>query len=325
MTKLPKSSETSDTGRRGVTIAQDCIEAAGWLFRRQDGDTDFGVDAEIEVVSQYRVTGRIVKCQVKSKREVDFDNTREARVSVATTTYNLWRATPLPTILLLVDKTSRAVYWTPALAHHPKAGAETLSIRFEKTSNLQNGLGTLQAYLGSWFDARGNETINREVPIFHKFYEELKSEVDHYDPFLEMFPEEEGRFRLFYQHVLRLRLDVGLRNEALPSLNDWYIRNEGIADSSDTLSWIVFSEAMKLIGHAYEEALTRLTERIGNIDLSFENQALWNFISARSNPRHVPHAMGHRRSNDLAFHAAMEAKLDAINARNLSFKDKRVG
>ena len=43
---LPKHEDTSITGGLGVTIIQESLERKGWIFRRQDGDTDFGIDGE---------------------------------------------------------------------------------------------------------------------------------------------------------------------------------------------------------------------------------------------------------------------------------------
>lgn len=146
---LPISSDINQTGRRGVTLLQSCVERQGWLFRRQDdGGFDFGIDAEIEVVDRNRVTGRIAKCQIKSAAAVTFNN-GEATVSVRVTTYDLWCATPLLPILFLVDTTKGGIYWTPALAHHPKSGSASLSVRFEELRDLKIGLSPLASINGS--------------------------------------------------------------------------------------------------------------------------------------------------------------------------------
>jgi hypothetical protein len=71
---LPKSIASNKIGRRGVTILQDRFESEGWIFRRQDGDTDFGVDGEIEIVDENYVTGRLVKCQIKASAGIEFDD-----------------------------------------------------------------------------------------------------------------------------------------------------------------------------------------------------------------------------------------------------------
>jgi uncharacterized protein DUF4365 len=224
---LPESSETNQTGRHGVTILQERLEREGWVFRRQDGDSDFGIDGEIEIVDRNQVTGRLVKCQVKSSAGIAFKD-GETSVQVKVSTYNLWRDTPLPTILFCVDTNANAIYWTPALAHHPKPGAQSLSIRFEEMSELQAGFATLRAYLDSWFAARGGGAILHEIAAFNRMYRKLLEDVDGYDDWTEMSEENDDAFHLFYGHALRLRLEVGLSNGELPTFDEWHMRNQGI-------------------------------------------------------------------------------------------------
>jgi len=320
---LPTSSKANQTGRHGVTLLQACFEKEGWIFRRQDGDSDFGIDGEIEIVDSNNVTGRIAKCQVKSSPTVVF-NDGETSVSVKATTYNLWKVTPLITILFYVDTRSGGVYWTPALAHHPKSGAASLSVRFEEANDLRSGLKSLRAYLDSWFAVRGGEAITHEIPPFHHIYNDLCSDIDHYDDWCEMGEEEDGRFRLFYRHVLRLRLEVGLSNGDLPSLDDWYIRNVGLWNGDDFLCWGTYREAMKLIKLAYEEALAKITARLAVAKITIENQYLWNFLDRLNNNGHIQRGLIDGRASDPRFHSALEAKLQAVDALTYQFSDRKV-
>ncbi len=319
---LPTSSDANQTGRHGVTLLQACFEKEGWIFRRQDGDSDFGIDGEFEIVDSNKVTGRIAKCQVKSTAQVAFD-AGQTSVSVNVTTYNLWKATPLITILFYVDTSSGGIYWTPALAHHPKPGAASLSVRFEEASDLRSGLKSLRAYLDSWFAVRGGDAIFHEIPPFHEIYKDLLSDVDHYDDWCEMNEEEDGRFRLFYRHVLRLRLEVGLSNEDLPSLDDWYARNAGVWDGDALLSWGTYSEAMKIITAAYEQALAKLTTRLTAATITVESQYLWNFVDRLNNKDHVQRTVIDGRASDVRFHNALEAKLQAAGALKYTFSARK--
>src|SRR5207253_1099337 len=54
----------SATGPRGVTVAQLLVEELGWIFRRQP-ESDFGIDAHIEIVAAGKPTGRLVAAQIK--------------------------------------------------------------------------------------------------------------------------------------------------------------------------------------------------------------------------------------------------------------------
>ncbi len=320
--QLPKSTSTNQTGRLGVTILQSRLEQEGWIFRRQDGDSDFGVDGEIEVVDRNHVTGRLIKCQIKSSASISFE-TGEATVQARVTTHNLWRATPVLTLLFYVDISQRAIYWTPALAHHPRPAANSMSIRFEEANNIQASVKSLQMYLDSWFSVRSSDALLREIVPFHHIYEQLKSDVDHYDAWTEMNDDEDERFCLFYGHALRLRLEVGLSNAELPTMDDWYMRSAGIWDSAKPMFRGTFSEAMKVIGQAYEKAFEILAGRLSNIELTVENQDVWNFIKQRTSGRHVIHTMQDSRANDPQFHARIEAALKNLGALQCKFSDRK--
>lgn len=316
--KLPKSTATNQTGRLGVTILQERLEREGWIFRRQDGDSDFGVDGEIEIVDHNLVTGRLVKCQVKSSQGVAFTAGEES-VQVSVTTYNLWRATTLLTVLFYVDTASRGIYWTPAMAHHPRASADSLSIRFEDTSNISDSITSLRSYFESWFAVRSSDAILREVAAFHRIYETLASDIDDHDAWMEMHEEQEDRFRLFYAHALRLRLEVGLSNNDLPTIDDWYMRSQGVWKSASPLFWGTFSEAMHLIRPAYTEALNLIAKRLAKAELTVENQDLWNFIERRKTGLVCQHVMLDDRSSDPRFHRKIEEKLKEVGGLKFLF------
>jgi hypothetical protein len=277
---LPTAADTNSTARQGVTMLQQRLERESWLFRRQDGDTDFGVDAEIEVVQRNKVTGRLFKAQIKSSEQIEWRDD-EASVPVKVTTYNLWREMPLLTILFLVETTTRSIYWTPALAHHPAPGRASLSIKFDKGSNIRGDIDPLTSYLLSWFSVRSFDTVLQEVPQFYQIFSDLNSDIDHYDDPLDMHDEEHGKLRLFYQHVLRLRLDLGFRNEAIPGLADWYAREQATWQG-DTLSWAIFSELMKFLTPYYKEALDRLCDRLERVGFTEENYRVKTFVDQLS-------------------------------------------
>ena len=90
------------------------------------------------------MTGRLVKCQVKASAGIEFED-GESSVQVKVSTYNLWQETPLPTILFRVETTTKAIYWTPALAHQPKPNARSVSIRFEEPILLSAAQSSLCA------------------------------------------------------------------------------------------------------------------------------------------------------------------------------------
>jgi hypothetical protein len=321
--KLPTSLPSNQTGRHGATILQDRIESEGWIFRRQDGDSDFGVDGEIEIVRRNSVTGYLVKCQVKSSDSVLFTNGR-ATVSIGVTTFNLWRRITLPTLLFLVDRNTRGIYWTPALAHHPRSGAASLSIGFEETSDIAENLGPLVEYLNSWYEARSNDSILAEIPPMHRAYQRFLEDVGHYDACSEIPEEEDEALQLFYGHVLRLRIEAGLLNSALPTFTDWRMRSEGMWSSGSPLFGGTFDEAMHVVGPAYEEALERVVRRLAEMKLTAANQALFNFLRERGG-RFEHMIVADQRAWSEDFHRDIEAKTAAVGYNRYQWSKLKPG
>jgi Domain of unknown function (DUF4365) len=305
---LPAANDANIIGRLGVTLLQARLERESWIFRRQDaGGTDFGVDAEIEIVRRNKVTGRLFKGQIKATETIEWKE-NETGISIKVDTYNLWREMSLLTVLFLIDIRSGDIYWTPALAHHPAPERASVTIKFEQGSDIRNDITPLAIYLDSWFSLRGPESVSQEVPQFHQIFGELWSNVDHYDDPLEMHEDEHDRLRLFYQHMLRLRLDLGFRNDEVPALADWYARDAAAWQGSGILSWATFSELMKFTRPHYEEAIARLIERLESLPLAVENFWAKNLLAKLQGGTTTFSAMD-PHANDIDFQQRFEAKL----------------
>src|SRR5690606_14693405 len=117
--------------------------------------------------------------------------------------------------------------------------------------------------------------------------------------------------RLFYAHVLRLRLGVGLLNGLIFPLDFWYIRNQGLSDDWP-ITHSVFSELVQFIIPFYEEALAVVIERLRNATPNFENQELVNFVRTLDGKTGFVGVID-PRAEDEAFHRKMEETLAERN------------
>ncbi len=285
-------------------------------------NAELRVDAEIEVVQRNKVAGRLFRGQIKSSGAIEWADD-QASVSVKVTTYNLWREMPLLTLLFLIDTSTQGIYWTPALAHHPAPGRASLSIKFDKGSDIRSDISSLTSYLASWFSVRSADTVLQEVPQFYQIFSDLRSDIDHYDDPMEMHEDRYGQLRLFYQHVLRLRLDMGLRNDAIPSLADWCAR-ENATWQNDVLSWAIFSELMKFMTPYYQEALERLCQRLERVDFTAENSRVKTLVDQLGGRLH-PHQRIHildPRAGDRGFQSDFEKKLQRAGVVKYPYFDK---
>ena len=321
---LPKHNDTSKIGGLAVTIVQETIERKGWIFRRQDGDSDFGIDGEIEITDSNYVTGHICKCQVKGTQNIDWRNDYTS-VQVNVATYNLWAMSNFPVIVFLVDTVTRQSYWASPLVFTPRKGAASISIKFEKNSLVSISPDSMDSFLYSWFRSFTNENILREVPYFYRMYQNFKEMIDWGDPWCQIPDEDDAYVRLFYKHLLQLRSSLGLLNLEIPSLEVWYVRSAAIWNDDFLLFHAVFSELMKFVGPKYDEAINELMTRIERVTENFDNQEVINFFLELKGEkeRNVTYVYRDQRFESEAFHRNLEEKLQGIGALKYSWFAKK--
>ena len=316
--KYPKRNETSKTGGDGVTSLQTAIESFGWIFRRQDGDDDFGYDAEIEIVEDYQVMGLLIKAQIKSSKEIKIKNGK-ASVQIKTTTYNMWQNAPLPTIIFYVDTSMNKIYWRSPISVVPRVGAGSVSIHFESRNTLEPNGTKLKSFLNSWFKSSSSQTVFNEVSHYWEEFERMKESIDVYDAWMDIDDEISGQFRRFYGHVLRLRAAVGLSNVQLLKLSDWDMRSEGVWPGLDNLSWAVFSEAIHYINFFYKEAVELMCKKLKGRETTVDNQHLMNFVRFMSG-EHTRFTIHDSRSSDNSFHTYIENELNKLGVLKYPYK-----
>lgn len=112
---MPRVRDSDQLGAVGVTLVQLAVEEhLGWIFRRQD-HRDTGLDAEVEVVLSEEATGLVLGLQVKTGpsyfRELVAAGWRY-RGDAAHLRY--WTEHNLRVVVVLVDATTRRLYWASA-------------------------------------------------------------------------------------------------------------------------------------------------------------------------------------------------------------------
>ena len=276
---LPQTPDTDKTGDLAVSLCQVAFEKRDCKFRRQDGRSDFGIDAEIEIVEKNFVTGRILKAQVKGQDETRWTDNGYVLIPVSITTYNLWKALPVPIIALLCDVKTESIYWSLPLARVPKQSADTVSLRFEQDQSIETSFELLMSFLTSWFNAFSQDNILREVPYFHSVFTELNELVGWGDAWMMLDEETDTKCRLFYNHLIQLRLRLGLSCVDLPTIDEWYIRSAATWDDTPQLFHGTFSELFPYARPYYEEAIAILRKRVPKARSVFENQELRNLFA----------------------------------------------
>lgn len=322
MENKPEYTDDSKTGNLAVSYIQTYFEEFGWIFRRLDGTNDFGIDAEIEIVDKNKVTGKLIKCQIKGTGSIDFDNGEHA-LSIKSTTWNNWKAINIPVVCLLCNVKTKNIYWTLPLRFEPKKDAASVSLKFLPHDNFVGNFNQFTAIIKTWINAFPKHNILLELPFFHNMYVEvLEPLIDWGDPWCGIGDETFLQVRVFYSHVLELRSSVGLTNEKIVPYELWLIRNQGMWDEVTDLYHGTFSELMSYIGHYYKEAVSKLQQRLNAIEPGFEhNDILHYFKSSSLRDEHVIYHY-HPYGDEPKFHQYIEAKLKEVGYSKFKWNNK---
>lgn len=106
--KVPKQHTVA---RAGVIAVEAAVNDLGWLFREQ-AISDYGIDAEIEIVSDGKATGRLIAAQIKSGATYlskEKDGGFVFRADAEHVDY--WLNHSLPVIVVLHDPATGVCYW----------------------------------------------------------------------------------------------------------------------------------------------------------------------------------------------------------------------
>ncbi|RST76176.1 DUF4365 domain-containing protein [Siminovitchia acidinfaciens] len=136
--KLPKA--ISQTERIGVNMVNEIITRdLGWIFREQPTD-DYGIDAQIEIVDENLVTGKLIAVQIKTGESYfTSSNEQEFTFRGKIEHLNYWSNHSLPVVLILCDPNENICYWTQV----SEGSVEKTSINYWKTPvPKRNILGT---------------------------------------------------------------------------------------------------------------------------------------------------------------------------------------
>ena len=104
-------SEQPKTDRLGVSHLDQYFSSNGWLFREQYPH-DYGIDAQVEIVSEGKPTGDLIAIQVKSGVSYFSDETDEEIIYRTDNKHiEYWSRHSLPVIIVLYHPEHNTCYW----------------------------------------------------------------------------------------------------------------------------------------------------------------------------------------------------------------------
>jgi hypothetical protein len=113
--ELPKYDNSSKKGEDGLTIVKSIVESdLKWIFRKNHQEVDFGIDAYIDVISEFgNVTGKSIALQIKTGESYFTESNEFGWVFRGEMKHlNYYLNHQIPVIIVLVNDKTKTAYWT---------------------------------------------------------------------------------------------------------------------------------------------------------------------------------------------------------------------
>jgi hypothetical protein len=222
----PEQHVSQDTS---IRVFQECLPEK-WIFRDQGIRNDYGLDGEVELVTETgSLRGKVAKVQLKGRAQVTFNEDRVAAVGgIKQSILRYWLALSRYTnvIVVVTDNAARESYFTPVFWEATlrlDGSDETRSLHFQQPWSLRTpqgpGLFELSVIERPWNVIRAHEELLRALPrMFHDFLWVFQA-----DPWMPNGRPEVVERWLRYGRQL---LDVGVAANVEPLFDFAYWRDE---------------------------------------------------------------------------------------------------
>lgn len=116
------SHSSDNTGQKGVNAVEAIFLGMGWIFRRQL-ESDFGIDAQAEIVEDRQPTGQLIALQIKSGSSFFVRKKGENHVFRGESRHlEYWENHSLPVVLILHNPESGLTLWQRVERHRVMEG-----------------------------------------------------------------------------------------------------------------------------------------------------------------------------------------------------------
>lgn len=169
MKHYPIRNENHLISKKAILILENTLPIE-WIVRKEDGDDDYGIDADIEIAfpkegsNDFFVSGYIIKAQIKGHKEIVFDEKGFYSQNIKISTANYWFNMNTPVVLFIVDTSNNNVYWLDAKkayrSNYPFKGLNNTSYKISEKNLLtsENIISFLAQLIG---DLNKKEVIEK--------------------------------------------------------------------------------------------------------------------------------------------------------------------
>lgn len=309
--ELPVRSEQHIVGERGLAILKLAIPRH-WILRNQ-AEGDYGIDVEIEISEDGKVTGQIFKAQVRTKTNIRWTQANTYSETFGSGKLLYWRSMGLPIVLFLVDESTQKVYWESATGAIPADPKVPSSIVVSKANVLSGSLPKMKDYVLHFSSHSDARDLLYQIPFFLSVYRR-RQEMYGLDYPGEIDPAGYSETSYVYEETKRLRTALGLDNKGFVPWQWWLIRSTTIFGDGSELHNGVHDEIVDYLKPHVDEILTGAKRILDSEELNSLNFSVKNALEIRG----VVYGAPTVATLSKEFWTAFEEHLDARRAKKFS-------
>jgi len=147
---FPQFTANARKGERGVDVVSRVIhEEFNWLFKRNHQEHDFGIDGQIEVVTEDgTVTGQMLAVQIKYGKSFFSEKNKWGYVYRGELKhFNYLSNYPVPTLIVICHPDDGMCYWTRFVPEQAEVGAAGWKLTIPFENHLDSAKSQLEAFL----------------------------------------------------------------------------------------------------------------------------------------------------------------------------------
>lgn len=140
---LPKYNIASKKGEEGVTIVKSIVENdLNWIFRKNNQEFDFGIDAYIDIISEFaQITGKSIALQIKTGQSFFSEMNDNGWVYRGDMKHlNYYLNHDMPVIIVIVNEITKKIFWCLCDAKKTEKAGENwkITIPFHQELNSES-------------------------------------------------------------------------------------------------------------------------------------------------------------------------------------------
>jgi len=300
--QFPKINKSNKTGRKGINILAEIIEAElEWLFRPNHLEDDFGIDGYIDIITdEGYLTGKSIGIQVKSGKSYFIKQGNYGwKFNGELKHLNYYLNSVSPIFIILVDIENRLAYWEickpDKIIRNKNKWFLTIPksqvIKKSKKEHILNYVSPIVDYASQF---NNFWELNKKLVDFDRivlFIDKKDILNNNYLPLIDMISHLTSNIHLL--HETREALDISIHGYnsdkreliQIPKVKNWI---DNVIDNVPGITYFLykgkFTQFLKVLTLCYisdfdidDEIITKSDGRKGRM-ISFDSEKLSKFI-----------------------------------------------